>query len=343
MVAQKLAAIVRSNTGDARFEPCAFPAGAALVRPDGLWVLVDKPGPGVVGGAIVLAQRIQAPTLSIFFDNASDALVAARLLQPFAIDATACWLSELTAIAVVAEEPPIVERFVLTDTHRAAFASEITSCTADAVPTDTSLVAEVLGLEVGRVVIDPEEMQARIEVGVGHNDREARVQQGPWFDVALGGQPRSLQLDATVDSQRLELVDLARTVDHIRSVRHKGAHPQPATLLARAGWMRHEACANPASIGFDSLRPIRPGPERGLNHDYVAFALGTKAEADWLVSFICAAVLDSVPLAATVRTESFGPLDWCVVVVDDLDLSLIDQLVGAARPKPAITTMSAPW
>lgn len=331
-----------ANGGTADGTTFDFPAGAALLRPDGLWILVDKPGPGVVGGAVVLAHRSTATALTLIFNDASAAREAATLCAPFALDITVCTAHELDLRPVLVDEAPIIDRLAPSDAVLDAFAEEFVACGAEPVRTDASLVGEVLGLEVGRVVIDFDNTQARIEVGVGHNDREARIQQGVWFDISLGV---AAHTPGTPDDQatRLELVDLERTVEHIASIRVKDAHPQPATLLARAAWLRHSACSDSSALDLDDLRPVRPGAERGLNLDDVAFAIGSRQNMPVLAAFATGTRLDSLPLTASIRDRHVPTTPWLLCLAEGPGTALMVDLAGQLRVPPTVHVLRAPW
>src|SRR5207302_2163971 len=105
------------------------------------------------------------------------------------------------------------------------------------------LTGEVLGLEVARVVVS-EDGLARLEVGVGSQDRQARQLMRP-------DQPAA---DA-----------LSETVELVRRLRRSDAPHHLANTLASERWLRAVLVAHPEQVGVAHLSPAPPAtPGRGL-------------------------------------------------------------------------------
>jgi hypothetical protein len=144
------------------------------------------------------------------------------------------------------------------------------------------LAGEVRGLEVCRVVDDPDLGSTRLEVGVGAHDREA-------FTMIHGGVP-------TVDS-------LARIVDAVTEHRRSDAAPHPLNRLGRERLMRWRLIAEPDLVGAVSLAPAPPPvPRPNLKDPVPCVAAGVDADGRSVV-VVCASGVDLelVPFAADAR------------------------------------------
>ncbi len=95
------------------------------------------------------------------------------------------------------------------------------------------VIGEVLGLEVARVVVD-DDGAARLEVGVGRNDREA-------FAIIHADQD-------PVDA-------LASVVRTVSTHRQPGAPAHPLNRLGAPRWLRARLVAQPELVGA-----VQPGP-----------------------------------------------------------------------------------
>ncbi len=103
---------------------------------------------------------------------------------------------------------------------------------------------EVLGLEVVRVVDDPEASPDGgpvVRVGVGRFDREA---------------------GAIMQGDRSDSEVLAAAADLVRAQRRTGAGAHPLATLCRERWLRRDLCASPDLVGLADLAPVDPADER---------------------------------------------------------------------------------
>mgnify|MGYP001247287947 CR=1 FL=1 len=145
---------------------------------------------------------------------------------------------------------------------------------------------EVLGLEVARLVVWPEELggdgQLHLEAGVGRFDRDA---------VAAMHQGES-------PTQTLD-----RAVTMVRAERRAGGGVHPLALLARERWLRSEVVADPSLVGASALAPVETTVVRdSVREPSPAAALGTD-DSGAPVVVVCStgADLSLVPVAADTR------------------------------------------
>ncbi len=255
-----------------------FPAAAGFVaQTAGVgWVLVPEkvtnPDPmdsrapgqqlldGWLGGAVVWRQRKGIQTLNVLCDlsSAADARRNAFLESPLSLfvirDRS---IAPMQPSAFTAVPPPDAVTMLLAPT--------IAVGGADAVVEHGVLRAEVLGLEVGRVVSASESDDGipRLEVGVGRHDRLA---QSMMYGAA-----------ADVNAGLREAVAAVRT--------HRGAHrgPHPANQLSRERWMRAVLCAQPGLVGCRSLQPVQSTEEPALKVTSPAIAVGETIDGESVI------------------------------------------------------------
>jgi len=168
-------------------------------------------------------------------------------------------------------------------TSHERFASLIADCGVDVVREHGVLTGEVLGLEVCRVVDDPDSTDGvRLEIGVGAHDRETfRLVHGA---LATGEQ----------------LIDVARTVTKIRS---DAAAQHPLARLGIERLLRSRVVASPGLVGARTLRIAEPPVRRDNVKDPVpCVAIGELTDGSPLV-VACTAIadLDVVAFGADAR------------------------------------------
>jgi hypothetical protein len=149
------------------------------------------------------------------------------------------------------------------------------------------VAGEVGGLEVCRVVDDPEMGTTRLEVGVGTHDREA-------FTMMHGDVP-------TTES-------LARIVQAVAEHRRADARPHPLNRLARERLLRAQVIADPSIVGAASLQAFPPPvPRTNLKDPVPCVAAGVDASGRSVVVVCSSGVdLDLVPYAADARAAHDG-------------------------------------
>lgn len=191
---------------------------------------------------------------------------------------------------------------------------------------------EVLGLEVARVVVWPEELGGdgalHLEAGVGRFDRDAAAA------VHQGESPSAA---------------LARAVETVRRHRHPGAPTHPLSLLARERWLRAALVADPASIGATELVPVETTVERDNVRDpSPAAALGHDGSGPLVVVCGIGADLDLVPVAADTRALH-SPGARLVLAVPRRDVLPITEQLAAlvagpeGAPPAEVVAVPEPW
>ena len=212
--------------------------------------------------------------------------------------------------ALVEVEPLDHEpQHVVPATHE-KFASLIADCGVDVVREHGVLTGEVLGLEVCRVVEDPNNTDGvRLEIGVGAHDRETfRLVHGA---VATGEQ----------------LMDVARTVTAIRS---EASAQHPLARLGIERLLRSRVVASPGIVGARTLRVAEPPVKRDNVKDPVpCVAVGELTDGSPLV-VACTAIadLDVVPFGADARDRLRTDAELVIVAAPGNVTPSIRRLAG---------------
>jgi hypothetical protein len=163
----------------------------------------------------------------------------------------------------------------------AGLAGLIASAGAQPVGEHGLLLAEVRGLEVGRV--QPGPAGPELLVGVGRHDRQARA--------LISAEAPTLEEGAA---------ELARVVTDIRARRVSGGASHPATLLSPERWLRAAVLARPELAGARRLAPASPALVRpNLKVRSPAPAVGVDGDGA-RVAVVCSTGIDPelVPAAA---------------------------------------------
>jgi hypothetical protein len=339
----KLRALVRDNPAAGSFDPAVatdvgLPGGATLHDPStgAGWVLLDDGAIGGFGAALAWARKAGVAPLSALSVLVEDRVGATPGRSPSgAVQASAVVARRAGEFA----EPPAVWRVadrllvaampapaVAPDGDDARFgglADEIRAHGADPVVEHGLLLAEVLGLEVARAVPDGGGAW-RLDVGVGHHDREARHELRP--DQSIG--------DA-----------LDEVVGVVRTWRVPGGQRHPATMLARERWLRAAVMARPDVVGARSLQPVAgPVPPGDLRRPAPAAALGTSEDGGPLLVVCSTGVdVDLVPTAADTRLLHAPDAELVLVVPEGDDYPLTRDLAAALRHPAAVRTVDADW
>jgi hypothetical protein len=320
LVAIKLAALVREHAGEQPViapTTTAYEAGAAIVRGDGVWVLIDHDPARGLGGAVVWARRQSAEGhVHVVVDDRSVAEVLTRRALAFACPISVWWADERTLRPVAPApfpEPRDVEPRLL------GLAADIMAAGADVAIEHGVLAGEVRGLEVCRAVLDPYLDVVRLEVGVGVHDREA-------FQMLHGDRP-------TIDSLRT-------IVDVVRSHRQPGATPHPLNRLMAERTLRDRVITEPSLVGAATLMIADPPVERTNLKDVVpCVATGLDPAGEPMVVVCSTGVdLDVVPFAADARGYHGGRL---VIAVPTRDAYPATRtLMGLLREPAELVTLS---
>ena len=323
-----------------------FPAGAAMLVGTTGFLLVDesridrdptepastRESPrGWLGGAVVWAKRNGAEKVHVLLDvvDGTDARRAALFrLQP------RLWrILDRTLVPVEADPPFVEPQPPPIDTL--AFAGIIEAAGADAVVENGELRAEVLGLEVGRVHIDPE-VGPVLEVGVGRHDRLANAMLHPGTD------------SQEVLRQAAEVVRARRVGPGSSSW---ALHP--ANQLQRERWLRAVICAHPDRADLDALatplQSVCGTRETALKRPGPAMALGRRSGTDGphagaiVVACTVGIDLDAVPDAADSRLSHAPGAELIICVPEGDDHPALRDLAASLSDPATVRTVTSAW
>ena len=190
LLALKLRALIREHLGlsgdpDGRVE--VFAPGAAFITNDAVWLLIDGNAARALGGVLAWGTKFELP-IHLVVENDSGLL--ARRAALFDVDITVWHADERVLLPALAE--PHLPTTQAKPEHL-AFTELIQSSGADALVEHGIVVGEVRGLEMCRVVDDVVSGVARLEVGMGVNDREA-------FAMVHGELPTEQALRNVIDA-----------------------------------------------------------------------------------------------------------------------------------------------
>jgi len=321
----KLRALVTSRFGadgdtTAR-TPVPFGGGAGLVGGATAWVLIESSTFGL-GSALAWAAQQSATDLHVIASGeaSSKATSFARQASYFA-DPPSVWAVEgadlVPAVPAPVPSPSVPPPLAL------ALADQIKDAGLDVVVEHGVVSGEVFGLEVARVVLD-DDISARIEVGVGPNDRDA-------FAMMHGGLSTPAALKTVADAVRAE--------------RRPGRPSHPLNRLAAERWLRAQLLADPHRLGGWTLVPV-PGlePRASLNDRLPAFALGHDDQGVPVVVACSVGIdLDLVPLAADAR-GALEPEARLVLAMPARDVHAATRRMAAALREPAeIVPIEGDW
>lgn len=319
--AVKLAALVRDHlstdsTGTVALEPGEFAAGAALMHGDEAWVLVEDrhasvPAAGL-GGPLVWALRRGARRLHVVVDSGAEPL--ARRAAGFSLPVQA-WTARGRSL-VAATATPLRAPAEVPSAHL-AFEDVIAAAGAEPVIEHGVLCGEVLGLEVCRVVDDPDTGSVRLDIGIGDHDREA-------FRLLHGERP-------TAEA-------LAGVVATVGVHRRDPADAHPLARLARERLLRAAVVGCPAAVGALSVTACPPPePRPNLKDPVPCMAIADIGGSRRLLVFSTGVDLDAVPACIDARLAT-GIVD-CALVVPVRDAIPAQRMLAAAA-EPAVEVLA---
>ena len=331
----KLRALVHDAWGDADADAVPFGGGAALRTATTAWLLVveattardpldmaevgEQNAPrGWLGGAALWASRARIVDYHVLLDHVSgDSARRAALLRarPKLWRVSGRAVEAVHAIEYVGPPSPPIDEL--------AFAGVIEAAGADAVVEHGVLIAEVLGLEVGRVVGNAE-LGPTLAVGVGRHDRLA--------NDMLGGQ---------IDSGAA----LAGAVAAVLAYRCPGAPMHPANRLAPERWLRAVVCANPSLVGAATLEPCAGTEAPRLKRSTPAVATGVDLDGRPLVVGCTVGIdLDSPVFAADARAAFADPASRLVLCTPEGDDVAALRAIASLVINPAeVVVVSRDW
>lgn len=294
-----------------------FPGGAVAQRDGVGWVLAGERPERALGGALAWARQAGVVELHVLGDEGTGVL--ARRAALFASPPTV-WRVDGREV-VAADAAPTATETPLPD-GVGAFAAMIGEAGASAVAEHGILRAEVLGLEVARVVDDAEGL--RLEVGVGAFDREAHR-------MVHGDKPTAQALAAAVAA--------------VRDVRRPDVPTHQVNQLAGERWMRAILVRRPELVGAASLAPA-PSPvvRTDLRQLAPAPAAGVDLDGRPLVVVCSTGIdIDLVPAAADARhTDGRGAR--LVLVLPEGDDHPVTRALAASLAEPAeVLTLRGDW
>ncbi|HEX3541713.1 MAG TPA: hypothetical protein VHT75_14865 [Acidimicrobiales bacterium] len=317
----KLAALVRRRWGADAIGPSAtFPGGAALTpaSPGGpAFVLVEGATHRSLGGVLAWALRHQAGDIHLLTDARPDtAGLLSRRAEPFALNVSVWHVAsgDLRAVEPAPFSPPAPLH-----PDDAPFADTMRRAGAEPVVEFGVLTAEVLGLEVARVVA------GRLEVGVGSQDRLARRE---------------------VESGRDPAEQLAEVVALIRQFRTPAGSAHLANNLARERWLRAVLVARPDLVGAAWLAPLPPAVPRGdLRTPGAALAAGMdRDDRPVVVAASIGIDLDLVPAAADGRRAAGLDTSRLLLALTSADAHpRTRQLASLVVPAAEVVTVPTGW
>ena len=327
MLGAKLAALAR-DLDDVEVQPRPLGVTSTALADDTNYMLQEQVSPASLGAAMLHTLRSGCRRLVLFVDGGGP--VAARLAGFFSAEPAIEIRSVVGASSAPAQrEPPPV---VLPGPDAAApLIGELADRGLEVVLEEGVWRAELLGLEVARIVRWPEETggdgELHIEAGVGRFDRDATA-------AMHGGESAAEALD--------------RVLSVVSAQRYEGAAGHPLCRLARSRWLRSSAMVHPGSVGADSLSPIESTfVADSVREERPAAALGTTTDGEAVVTVFGAGVpLELVPIGLDVR-ELHAPGALLRLVVPPRDqLTVTEQLARAAEPalgEVELVDLDPPW
>jgi hypothetical protein len=295
--------------------PGGFPGGATLLSGRTGLVLAEEHAARALGGALTWAWSTGAIDVHVLAP-ADAAGTLARRAQAFTDPPVVHMVS---GRQVVAAAPAPLPAYPPLPDSAEPFVALFAQAGAEPVVEQGALVAEVLGLEVARVV------DGELEVGVGKHDREAQKL------MHADRQP----FDALVDA-----------VAAVKELRRPGVPTHPMNQLAASRWLRAVVCARPSLVGAAHLAPVSSTVARAdLRLPAPAPAAGVDADGRPVVVVCSTGIdVDLVPAASDERLAAPNPGARLVLVLPEADAHRVTRDLAAALCDPAeIVTVPADW
>jgi hypothetical protein len=285
-------------------------------------VLIDDGDPRRLGAALAWARRHSTGPFDVLVETSANryapgivARRAAELAAPPSV-----WAVQGRDLHLAPADPAPVPDPV--PAGALALAGVLADHGADPVTEHGVLTGEVLGLEVARAVVAAGGW--RLAAGVGHHDREARLELRPGQDP----------LDA-----------LDQVIADVRAWRVPGVRSHPANTLARERWLRAVVVGHPELIGAATLAPVPPATVRtDLRQSVPAPAVGADRAGERLVvAFSTGVDMDLVSSAADVRRREDPDARLMLVVPDGDDYPVIHDLAAALHRPAEVLTVPVGW
>lgn len=304
-----IGAIVRDNFDvEGEIDVTGFLGGAAAVADGTVWYLGLGEAARSMGPALALARRHGATQLHVMAEaGTADLARVATCFDPRPEVWTVSGRTVVAAAEAGPEPPPDVPDDL--DEHVAL----LREADCEVIVEHGSVVGEVLGLEVARVVVN-DAGDSELRVGVGEVDRDAHLIMNPERPVAEA---------------------LAEVADTVRQHRRFGAEPHPLNRLGSERWLRAALVADPTIVGAAHLAPLpSPQPRATLKERMPAFAVGESNEGAPIVVACSVGVdIDLVPQAADAASQIDGEHElWFVVPERDVVPNTVELVESLIRP-----------
>ncbi len=317
LLAAKLAALVRGRWPDGvdAARPATFPGGSSLIDDAGgrVWVLLDDEADAArrLGATLAVADRSGATELHLLVDDPVAAGILARRAAVFARP-PAVW--SVTGRDLVPAAPALPATDPAPAPEAELFRPVLAAAGLETVVEAGSLLGELLGLEVARVVV-ADDGSAHIEVGVGRFDRE---------------------VGAMMFAELTDTDALARAVAFVDEVRRPGAARHPLNQLVPERWLRSVLIERPDLVGAASLRSVGSAvPRANLKEPGIATAVGTGLDGQPVVVTCSTGVdLELVPGAADDRL-THAPDARLVLAVPTKDALAVTTALASHLTVPA--------
>lgn len=318
LLSLKLRALVRDHTGgDDSGDAEVFEPGAALVRSDATWLLVETDTDRALGRALAWSlSRDGSDRRPVKILVERDSGLLARRAALFDLDVEVWHVDERSLLPAIAD-PHLP--WVNPKPEHLAFADVIESAGADVNVEHGVVVGEVAGLEMCRVVDDGTTGETRLEVGMGAHDREA-------FAMVHGHLP-------TADALR-------QVIDAVAPHRTETAAPHPFNQFGAERLLRWQVLNEPSRAGFATLTPAEPPVVRKNLKDAVpCVARGTTVDGRDAVAVFAAGVdLDVVPFAVDVADRE--GVEHVVVALRSRDVvASIERLAAASHVDTSVVRL----
>jgi hypothetical protein len=310
-------------------------AGGAALTEDGTgraWVLIDDGRPKGFGAALAWALRRGATDLDVLVEMAGHPNAAGIIARRSRLWRKPPGVWAVRGRHVERAEPEPLAPAAVAPEGALAFVGILAGHGVDPVVEHGIVSGEILGLEVVRIVpvpagwpVDPDDQDAwRIDVGVGHHDREARA------ELRAGQDP----LDA-----------LDEVVADVKARRTPYGVAHPANRLARERWLRAVVMARPDLVGATRLAPLPAALARSdLRVAVPAPAGGVDTSGRPVIVVASVGVdVDLVPTAAEIRQRDDPSARLVLVVPAGDDYGLTYELASALASPAEVVTVPGDW
>jgi hypothetical protein len=278
-------------------------------------------GQAGIGAALVWALRQPEPVQLAIVAEGLDAGALARRARYF-VQEPVVYL--LTGTELTRAEPAPHLAVAAADPAALAAVAPLRAAGVEVVVEHGVVTAELSGLEVARVMPDPEGGGFHLEVGVGRYDREAA---------------RLMQAVRSTEEVTNTVIRVVR--DHRRA----GETPHLLNRLARQRWLRSIVLANPSLVDARQLAPIEPpAPRQNLIEPIPALAAGTANDGHAVVVACCVGVdAEALPTAADARDRTDPEAELVYVTPARDQYRAVRELAAGLRRPARLVALEGQW